>query len=382
MPNKNSVILAAFGDVMLDRDVGQHFQSAPGDFAMPDIREALSDCDLVFANLENPVSRNGKPHAIQNPRVTFRARPESLDILENLGVGIVSLGNNHMLDYGETALTDTLKHLDERGIKHAGAGRNTSEANRPVLIEKNSVSLAFISHTLIYSASTLAAKQTSPGVADPNIKGILESISTLASQGHQVVVSLHWGIEYGFYPLPYQREYALRMVDAGAVLILGHGPHYPQGVEDYGRGLIFYSLGNFIFDEPYFFAKRTFIPRVTITNQGVNKQFDIVPVELPNHVPRVMTGARGKKMVRLIESLYPIYARKDRHFLRHVNDVYFPDVYWRCRTMKSLKFLFLPLLSFYRQVGSKNILKRFSLKNFGKLFARFGITFGVRNTAR
>lgn len=370
MKHKNSITLAAFGDVMLDRDVGQHFLSTPGDFTMPDIREALSDCDLVFANLENPVSGNGTAHAIQKPRVTFRAKPESLDVLDLLGVKFVSLGNNHMLDYGEAALIDTLKHLDERGIKRAGAGRDYSEANRPLLIEKNSVSLAFISHTLVYSASTLAATATSPGVADPSIKGILKSISTLTAQGHQVVVSLHWGIEYGFYPLPYQRAYAHKMIDAGAALILGHGPHYPQGVEDYGRGLIFYSLGNFIFDEPYFFAKRSFFPRVTITSQGVVKQFDIIPVELPHHVPKVMLGERGKKMVRMIESLYPIYARKDGRFWRHINDVYFSDILWRCRTMKSFKFLFLPPLSYYRQVGLMNVLKRISPKNIQKIFAR------------
>jgi poly-gamma-glutamate capsule biosynthesis protein CapA/YwtB (metallophosphatase superfamily) len=369
MQHKNSVTLAAFGDVMLDRDVGQHFLTMPSDFSMPDIREALSGCDLIFANLENPVSNNGKAHATQKPRVTFCAKPESLDILDALGVKIVSLGNNHMLDYGETALKDTLKHLDEYDIAHAGAGSDYSEANTPILLNINSVSLSFISHTFVYSASTLAATTRSPGVADPNIQGILATISKLASQGHQVVVSLHWGIEYGFYPLPYQRAYAHKMIDAGAVLILGHGPHYPQGVEEYGKGLIFYSLGNFIFDEPYFFAKRTFFPRVTITNQGIAKHFDIIPIELPNHIPQVMTGARGKKMVRLIESLYPIYARKDRHFWRHINDVYFSDIVWRCRTMKSFKFLFLPPLEFYKQVGLKNVLKRISPRNFMKIFS-------------
>jgi len=370
MQSKNSLTLAAFGDVMLDRNVGQHFLSAPGDFAMLDISQALSGCDLVFANLENPISRNGTAHAVQKPRVTFRARPENLDILDTLGVKVVSLGNNHMLDYGEAALIDTLKHLDERGIKHAGAGRDYGEANRPLLIEKNGVSLAFISHTLVYSASTLAATKTSPGVANPNIKGILKSISTLTSQGHQVIVSLHWGIEYCFYPLPHQRKYAHEMIDAGAALILGHGPHYPQGVEGYGRGLIFYSLGNFIFDEPYFFAKKTFFPRITITNQGAVKHFDIIPVELPNHVPRIMAGDRGNKLVRMIESLWPIYARKNWRFWRHINDIYFSDILWRCRTMRSFKFLLLPPLGFYRQVGLKNVLKRISPENFRKIFAR------------
>jgi poly-gamma-glutamate synthesis protein (capsule biosynthesis protein) len=370
VPEAGTVRLAAFGDIMLDRDVGAHYFEKPDDFEMADIRAAVEDCDIVFANLENPVSSVGTPDKIQKPRVTFCADPRSLAVLENIRINVVSLGNNHMLDYGGEALKATLANVEARGIHHAGAGANYAEANRDALMEKNGLKIAFLCRTLIYSASTFPAGKTTPGLADPDIKGILARIGALKSEGYLVVVSLHWGFEYQFYPIPFQRDYALQMVEAGASLILGHGPHYPQGYERYRKGLIFYSLGNFMFDEPYHFAKRTFFPVVTLTTEGVEEDFDIFPVALPNHVPKILQGAAGDKMIRLAHALAPIYARKNAAFWKGFNDKYFSDIVWRCRTMKSLRFLFLPPLSYYREVGLGNILKRLNLTNAKKLFSR------------
>lgn len=368
MPDRGYLRLAAFGDIMLDRDVGRHFLEKPQDFAMSDIRAAVKDCDIVFANLENPVGDVGRPDKIQNARVTFRADPRCLTVLENLGVNVVSLGNNHMLDYGPDALASTLANVESRGMHHAGAGRNYEEANRNILMEKNGLRIAFLCRTLIYSASTYPAEKEKAGLADPRIDSILSGIRALKEEGYLVIVSLHWGFEYRFYPIPFQRDYALKMVDAGASLILGHGPHYPQGFERYRNALIFYSLGNFIFDEPYHFAKRTFFPIVTLHADGVAEDFDIVPVALPHHVPSVLQGPAGDKLVRLVRALGPIYERKNAAFWKAFNDDYFSDVVWRCRTMKSLRFLFLPPLYFYRDVGLRNILKRAKLSKLRKIF--------------
>ena len=108
--------LAAMGDVMLARDVGRHFAAAPEDFRMDDVRSALKGFDLVCLNLENPIGTRGSPDPVQDPHVTFRAGPETLDILQGLGVTLVSLGNNHMLDYGAASLIETLELLDGAGI--------------------------------------------------------------------------------------------------------------------------------------------------------------------------------------------------------------------------------------------------------------------------
>lgn len=370
MQRGNSVRLAAFGDIMLDRAVGEHFSDRPEDFEMADIRAAIADCDIVFANLENPVSHSGTPNPVQKPRVTFCAHPDTLTILQNLKVDVVSLGNNHLLDYGGEALAETIENLDAHGIRHAGAGRNYHEANRELLLETNGIPIAFLCHTLIYSASTYPAGRSSPGLADPNVNRIGARIKKLKEKGFLVIVSLHWGLEYRFYPIPFQRRIALQMIDAGAALILGHGPHYPQGFERYRDGLIFYSLGNFIFDEPYPFAKKAFFPIITLTDKGPAEDFAIIPVSLPNHVPAILTGPPGDKLVRLIRSFGPIYDRKRTDFWKRLNDAYFSDIMWRCRTMKSFRFLALAPLRFYREVGLVNILKRVSVTNLRKLAAR------------
>ncbi len=355
--------LAAMGDVMLDREVGKHIKDKPEDFLFKDIRSVLKHYDAIFLNLENPVGTKGTPHPIQDPQVTFCCHPDSLRILKNLGADIVSLGNNHMLDYGETALCETLEHLDALGIKHVGAGRNYEEANRPLLVEYNNKKVAFLSYVFIYSASTRMAKRNKPGVSDYRINRILPAIRDLSGSGYQVIVSIHWGIEYCFYPLPYQMKQARRMIDNGASLILGHGPHYPQGIENYKNGQIVYSLGNFIFDEPYRLANRSFIYGVNVTASNKLRNADIYPVHINNHVPYLIQGRGKDRLYKLIKNLGYIYPRKKKIFWKKINNIYFNDIVSRVIRMKSVKFIFLPSIFFYFEIGLINFLKKFKVTN-------------------
>ena len=278
------------GDAMLHRDVQEHFYKTPNDFNLPQVNEILNNYDLKFLNLENPVGINGTPHPIQLPRVTFCSHPDTLQILKNLKIDTVSLANNHMLDYGETALAETLQNLDKENIKHVGAGRNYNEANQPLLMEVNGIKLAFLAYVFIYSASTDWARENRAGTSDFHIKKILPRIRELKSNGYLVFVSMHWGDENSFYPIPYQCKQARQMIDTGASLIIGHGPHYPQGIEDYKDGRIIYSLGNFIFDEPHFYAKRSFIYGLEIDEDGKLLNAQIYPFRIENHLPKILYG--------------------------------------------------------------------------------------------
>lgn len=367
---KNTIRIAALGDIMLAREVGRHYLSQPEDFRMEGIKKLLSGSDIVFANLENPVSINGTPDSVQDPNVTFSANPETLKILKSLGVNVVSLGNNHMLDYGESALYDTLKHLDDCGIKHAGAGRDYEEANRPLLMEVKGRKIAVLSHVFIYSASTRMATKSSPGVSDHRIGRILSSIKSLRKEGRDIIVSLHWGIEYSFFPLPYQMEQARRMIDAGASLIIGHGPHYPQGIEKYRNGEIVYSLGNFIFDEPQIFANRGFIYGVGIDSQGRTVEPAVYPYHIRNHVPTLVSGHDKTSMERFVEHLGRIYRKKDNVFWKKLNNIYFRDIIHRVITMKSFKFVLLPPASFYSNIGMINMARKIKLSNLASIVRR------------
>ena len=358
-----TVRLAAMGDVMLARGVGRHFREDPEDFALDEVRGVLNSYDLVMLNLENPVGTKGTPHAIQDPNVTFCCHPESLRILKNLNTTIVTLGNNHMLDYGDTALCETLQHLDAQNILHIGAGRNYAEANRPLLIEKNGRKLAFLSHVFIYSASTRMATRNRPGVAEYRISKILRKIRQLSQQGYRVIVSVHWGHEYSFYPIPYQMRQARAMIDNGALLVVGHGPHYPQGIENYRNGKILYSLGNFIFDEPHTYANRSFIYGVEIGSGHRLEKEKIYPIQIENHIPVILNGAKKSSLDNLINNFSAIYRRKDKDFWKNISNKYFTDIVRRVVSMKSFKFICLPPVSFYTSIGCKNYLRKMKLRN-------------------
>jgi len=350
--------LAAVGDVMLARNVGRHFTEAPGDFSMDDLRELLKGFDVVCANLESPVSERGRPDPAQDPNVTFCANPDTLSVLQTLGVSLVSLGNNHALDYGEAALEETVERLDAAGIRWVGAGRNYEEANRPLLLDVAGRQVAFLSYAFIYSVNTRMASRTRAGVADHRLGRILARILEQRRSGRLVVVLAHWGQEYSFYPLPYQMRAARRMVEAGACLVLGHGPHYPQGIERHGDGEIVYSLGNFIFDEPQKFANRSFVYGTEVDGSGHVGDSKVFPVHLRNHVPVLVSGPERRRVERLIETLGGRYRTAGRWFWKDVSSSYLTDLCGRVVRGRSLKYLLVPTLSFYRDVGPGAIARK------------------------
>jgi len=341
---------------MMAREVGRHYEVSPGDFDMPDIRRLLQPADVVIANLENPVAIGGRPDARQDPHITFRAHPATLRVLTSLGINAVALGNNHMLDYGESALAETLDHLDAAGIRRVGAGRNYREANEPLLIASGGRRLAILSFPFIYSANTRMATAARGGVADHRLRRVLPVIRELARAGYDVVPTIHWGFEYRFFPLPYQMRAARRMIDAGACAILGHGPHYPQGFETYRDRDIVYSLGNFIFDEPHKFANRSFIYRARVDETGALRDRVISPVHLHNHVPALVTGREKARMDGLLATLSRRYREEGRGFWDQLSAAYLTDICGRVVRTRSLKYLRVPPLGFYRDAGARAIL--------------------------
>lgn len=352
------VRLAAVGDIMMARDVGRHHDEAPADFVMPGIREVLRGVDVACANLENPVAIGGQPDAVQDPQVTFRAAPHTLDVIKSLGINVVSLGNNHMLDYGEAALLETLDRLDSAGIKRVGAGRNYREANTPLLVDSNGRRLAFLSYAFIYSANTRMATGRRAGISDHRLGRILPRIRELSAAGYDVIVMLHWGFEYRFFPLPYQMRQARQMIEEGACLILGHGPHYPQGIEAYRERDIVYSLGNFIFDEPHKFANRSFIYGTVIDESGQLRDRRVMPVHLRRHVPHLVEGRDQQRLEALITTLGARYHKAGVGFWQQLSAAYLTDICGRVVRSRSLKYLRVPPLSFYRDVGPAAILKK------------------------
>jgi len=245
---ENRFTIIFVGDVMLSRGVAAQIKRHNDQsFPFLKIADALKGANIVFGNLEGPISARGKN---QGSEYSFRANPEVIQGLVFAGFDVISLANNHIWDWGADALQDTTHFLRDAGIGTVGAGSNEKEANAPFVANLGGTKVAFLAYTNLLPES-LRAWDNRPGVSDFDIGAIKRKIRSLRDDGDIVVVSLHWGEEYAEKPSNAQREIAHELVDAGTDMIIGYHPHVIQEVEEYGDGWIAYSLGNFVFDQNF-----------------------------------------------------------------------------------------------------------------------------------
>ena len=278
------------GDIMLDRDVeGSIYANGAGDWRYPFfyIADLTAGADIAFANLEGNLSDKG---ANQGSIYSFRIDPRALEGLIYAGFDVLSLANNHSLDYGPTALFDTINRLNQVGIKTSGAGKNEETANAPAIFElSDGTKIAYLAYTDLYPKS-FEATPTSAGISHYSEELIIQAIQKAKAEtgADLVVVSLHWGYEYELEPANQQRILAHELIDAGADLIIGHHPHVVQPVEKYKDGIIVYSLGNFIFDQ--FFSKETMTSlavEVTVKNKTISEVVEIPLQITPTYQPEL-----------------------------------------------------------------------------------------------
>lgn len=243
-PNAESFTFQAFGDLMLGGRAADVLTPVGFEQAFVPLRGVLAAADLNMVNLECPITDRG--FAMEGKQYTFRMAPKTASVLRNQGIGLVSLANNHSMDFGWEGLAQTISLLEAHGIGHAGAGEDLKAARRPVIREAHGIRLGVLAYSLTFP-ETYYAEQSRPGTAFGHKTDIEADVAQLRSQVDLVVVSFHWGAELRKDPKEYQVELAHAAIDAGADLIVGHHPHVVQSVEVYKAKPIFYSLGNFIF---------------------------------------------------------------------------------------------------------------------------------------
>lgn len=253
---KEPLKIAAVGDILLGRGVGNRIISQHGgDFTYPfrKVEGILKTADVVFANLESPISDRGVP--VDGKPITLRSGTKAFEAVRAAGFNLLNLANNHVMDYGDEALYDTLDILSKNGIAFAGAGRNIEEARKAAILEKKGYKIGMLAYTdMAYirfggPESYAAASSTKPGVAPLDDLMIKEDIGKLKGKVDILIVSLHWGTEDSFKVSGEQRQMAHELIDSGADIIIGHHPHQFQGIEVYKGRPVMYSLGNFIFDQ-------------------------------------------------------------------------------------------------------------------------------------
>ncbi len=213
-----------------------------------EMREYLRRADLTLANLENPVVENAVWHP-EEP--TFTGDLRLLPILGQAGIDGVTLANNHILDAGVPGLEETIGHLEEAGISHAGAGPDLAAAREPMIFDLGDLRVGVLSSQNVPSYEWAWATSSVPGTAPLEEELLREDVRNLRPEVDLVVVMPHWGIEYTAPPEPEQLELAHAAIDEGADLVVGNHAHWAKGIEVYEGKPIFYGTGNFLFDQAW-----------------------------------------------------------------------------------------------------------------------------------
>ncbi|MXW26016.1 MAG: CapA family protein, partial [Dehalococcoidia bacterium] len=294
-PPPARVLLAAVGDVMLGRSVGARLEAEGPEVAFAAVASILVGVDIAVANLESAVGITGTPA----PKAyTFRAPPIAVEALALAGIDLVSLANNHSLDYGTESLAETQTLLARGGIRSVGAGPNRTVAHAPTRFEFDGLTIAFLAYVTVpvegsgFDPRVWDATDETPGVAWLDTPTMTADIEAARDGADLVVVLLHFGIEWDLEPSEAQREQARAAIDAGATLVIGSHPHVLQPIEEYGGGLIAYSLGNFVFDGFWDPANDSVILLVELTAEGVAR-YETVPVTIIEGIPALAEPAQG-----------------------------------------------------------------------------------------
>jgi len=241
------------GDLMLDRGVEYMIEKqGKGDFKFPFLKIAdyFKKADIVFGNLEGVISDKGtKIGSIYS----FRVNPKAIEGLVSANFNVLSLANNHALDYGKDALQDCLTRLKDYGISYVGAGSNRTEAFSLIIKEVNNTKIGFLAYTDL-GPEVWKAKEESSGIAwiqDYDLEEIKKVIQEAKNKVDVLIVSLHSGKEYVQELTLFQVNFVKIATESGADIIAGHHPHVIQKDEKQGQKYIFYSLGNFVFDQSF-----------------------------------------------------------------------------------------------------------------------------------
>ena len=240
-----------------------------------DLLSEMRNADIMMLNNEFPYSDRGEP--TEGKQFTFRAQPSAVSYLDDMGVDLASLANNHAYDYGETAFLDTLDTLKEAGIPYVGAGADEEEAMQPVYYIINNVKIAFLSATQIErldNPDTKGASGNTPGVFRCwNGEKLLRKVREAKEQSDFVIVYVHWGTENEESTDWAQDKQAPELVEAGADLIIGDHPHILQKIDVINDTPVIYSLGNFWFNSK---TLDTGMVKVTLTQDGL-ESFQFIP---------------------------------------------------------------------------------------------------------
>ena len=296
------IVINAVGDIMLAGRWAPVLKKKGHQHPFGGVKAALANGDINLGNLESPIATGGAEYMAK--RFRFRADPALAMALRGAGFNLVTLANNHSMDFGGAALAETLLHLKSAGIAWIGAGSNLAEARKMALYTIKGKRIAFLGYSLTQPIDFFAGQQRS-GTAPGYERLVAADVAAARRQADFVVVSFHWGKEANPAVQPYQRSAAHKAIEAGADAVIGHHPHILQAVERYKNGIIFYSLGNFTFASKSRTADVSAMVRLRLN--GDQRTAEIMPLDVLHRrvgfQPQLLSGARGEAVIAKLNRL-------------------------------------------------------------------------------
>lgn len=296
--------IAFAGDTMFDWDLRPILNEKGYDYPFEYVKKDLQRADYTVANLETSVTELTEKKA--NQLFWIRSDIRGVEALKNSGVDMVNLANNHVLDYGEEGLIDTIESVEKYDMEYIGAGRSEQEAYKAKVVEINNQKVAFLSFSRFYPSHTWAAEGNEPGVTNGyNLDLVIQKIKEQQEKvdTDYLVVNFHWGIEKTNTPAQYQRDYVKRIVEETETdAIVGAHPHWVQGFEFYQGVPVAYSLGNFLFpDYVSGHAAETGVYNLTFDDGDITADF--IPYEIKNNQILPLEGEQKQAMYQYLDEI-------------------------------------------------------------------------------
>lgn len=265
------------GDVLLDRGVRKWIERKGVEWLFEGVKDEFHRADAVVINLECPLTDT---ISAINKKYIFRAEAKWAKDLKKVGVTHAAMSNNHTNDQGRRGLQATNHHLLKAGIVPIGYGMNTQEQVRPAIIEKDGIRVA-VFNSVAFPLENWMHLENRPGICQLNPRSLSKEIKKYKSENKNtfIVVVLHWGIEFQSLPTRMQRGDAHLLAESGADVIIGHHPHVLQPVDTINHTPVYYSIGNFVFDQSPSIARKSVIASVEFSKNGVVSS-DIIPITI------------------------------------------------------------------------------------------------------
>lgn len=292
--------LTAVGDLMMSSWIIDVVQENGIDFPFDSTRQFIESADVAIANLEAPLTSSEE--RFEDKKYTFKVPSDFVYGIANAGFDVVTMANNHIVDFGCEGILDSFAALEGAGLFHCGAGRNRDEACAPTIVDVNGVKVAFLGFSMTYP-DDFWATSTRCGTCYPTEELLYNVITKAEELADLTVVSFHWGAEKYDTPREYQKKFGHLAIDFGADLVLGHHPHVLQGLELYQGKLIAYSLGNYVFASYSNSARTSMVLQAQLDQNGLLFA-KVIPINVHNHSINFQPVAlKGKSRQNVIYEL-------------------------------------------------------------------------------